>query len=42
VEKKKTVLHVFVPIVICGWGGLWRAEKYRFVWVRGLGDFPPQ
>lgn len=39
--RKKTVLHVFVLIVICWWGGLWRAENYRFVWVRGLGDFLP-
>lgn len=36
-REKKTVLHVFVLIVIFGWGGLWRAKNHRLVWVWGLG-----
>lgn len=36
-REKKTVLHVFVLIGNCGWGGLWRAENHRLVWVWGLG-----
>lgn len=36
-REKKTVLHVFVLIVIFRRGGLLRAKNHRLVWVWGLG-----